>query len=49
MSGTLEIDGLQLGRWLADYLAHAAVRPATGSTGFDPRMTPTWPGAPIAG
>jgi hypothetical protein len=47
MSGTIMIDGTELGRWMADYLAHAASRPPSGGVGFDPRMTPVWAGAPI--
>jgi len=47
MSGTIVIDGTELGRWMADYLAHAASRPPSGGVGFDPRMTPVWAGAPI--
>jgi hypothetical protein len=46
MSGTIVIDGTELGRWMADYLAHAASRPPNGGVGFDPRMTPVWAGAP---
>jgi hypothetical protein len=45
--GDIYVDGLRLGRWVTDRLAKAAERPRAAMTGFDPRMTPTWPGAPI--
>ena len=44
--GTIYIEGSQLGRWVVDYLSRQAARPATGITGIDPRITPTFPGAP---
>src|SRR5262249_35452868 len=34
----------RLGRWILDYLAKEASRPNAGTTGFDPRITPTYPG-----
>jgi hypothetical protein len=45
--GTLAIDGAQMGRWMIDHLERQASRPGTMTTGFDPRMTATFPGAPI--
>jgi hypothetical protein len=47
MGGTIVIDGAEMGRWMADYLAHAASRPPSGGAAFDPRMAPVWAGAPI--
>lgn len=47
LQGDVYLDGAQLGRWIMDQLARAAEGPRTGITGFDPRMTATWPGAPI--
>lgn len=44
VTGQLILDGSQLGRWIADTLSTAVSRPASGMTGFDPRMTPGWPG-----
>lgn len=46
--GDLFLDGIHLGRWVVDQLNRAAERPQTGTTGFDPRMSITWPGAPVA-
>jgi hypothetical protein len=45
--GTIAIDGAQMGRWMIDHLERQASRPGTMTTGFDPRMTATFPGAPI--
>lgn len=33
-----------LERWLTDRLAQVASRPQRGATGFDPKLTPAWPG-----
>ncbi len=49
MRGNIILDGRVLGRWLADRLAHAAGRPPSSSTNFDPRLGPSWPGAPNGG
>jgi hypothetical protein len=43
----LHMDGAVLGRWITRYLERQVTRPQVGSTGFDQRMTPSWPGAPI--
>jgi hypothetical protein len=45
--GTVALDGAQLGRWVIDHLERQASRPGTMTTGVDPRMTATFPGAPI--
>jgi hypothetical protein len=42
--GDVFLDGSRVGTWLADHLAREAGRPQTGATGFDPRLTPAWPG-----
>jgi len=42
--GDVFLDGARVGTWLADHLAREAGRPQMGSTGFDPRLTPAWPG-----
>ena len=34
----------RLEQWLADHLAAETRRPARGATGFDPRLSPGWPG-----
>lgn len=44
MHGDVFLDGVRVGRWLSDKLARAANAPPSGSTAFDPRMGPTWPG-----
>ncbi len=38
------LDEARLGRWLAEHLAEETRRPARGATGFDPRLSPGWPG-----
>jgi len=45
--GVIYVDGSRLGRWVTDRLVKAAEMPRATTTGFDPRMTPTWPGAPV--
>jgi hypothetical protein len=42
--GDVFLDGTRVGTWLADHMAREAGRPQMGSTGFDPRLTPAWPG-----
>ena len=42
--GDVFLDGARVGTWLADHLAREAGKPQTGATGFDPRMSPAWPG-----
>jgi hypothetical protein len=49
LQGDIYVDGSRLGRWITDHLANAAELPRAAMTGFDPRMTPTWPGAPVGG
>ena len=44
--GMLVLDGAELGRWMITYLENQASRPGTMTTGIDPRMTATFPGAP---
>ncbi len=39
--GDVYLDGIRMGRWIADHLARAAERPQGGSTGFDGRMSPS--------
>jgi hypothetical protein len=46
--GTLILDGTQLGRWIMDRIARQASRPVAGTTGIDPRISPTFPGAPAS-
>ncbi len=43
----VHLDGTVLGRWVTRYLEREVNRPPAGTTGFDPRMTPNWSGAPI--
>ncbi len=43
----LHLDGALLGRWVTRYIERQVTRPQSGATGFDPRMTPSWVGAPI--
>ena len=42
--GDVFLDGMRVGRWMSDNLAREATRPQAGSTAFDPRLGPTWPG-----
>jgi hypothetical protein len=46
-SAELHLDGAALGRWVTRHLERQVTRPQAGATGFDPRMTPSWSGAPI--
>ena len=46
LHGELILDGVRLGRWMSDRLARAADRPQSGTTGFDPRVSPSYAGAP---
>jgi hypothetical protein len=48
LQGNIYVDGSRLGRWVTDHLSRAAERPRASMTGFDPRMTATWPGAPVS-
>ncbi len=43
LSGEISLDGLRLGRWMADALARMTERPPSGPTGIDPRAAPGWP------
>jgi hypothetical protein len=43
----VHLDGTALGRWVIRHLEKQVIRPHAGATGFDPRMTPSWPGAPL--
>jgi hypothetical protein len=43
----IHLDGAALGRWVTRHLERQITRPQAGATGFDPRMTPSWAGAPI--
>jgi hypothetical protein len=47
LQGDVYLDGTLLGRWIVDHLTRSMDRPRAGITGFDPRLTATWPGAPI--
>ncbi len=44
--GEIILDSARLGRWISDRLARAADRPQSGTTGFDPRVSPSYAGAP---
>ncbi len=43
--GTIYVDGARLGRWVIDRLVKDASRPVAGTTGIDPRVSATYPGA----
>lgn len=47
--GELMIDGLAIGRWISDHLADRVVRPHSGFSGMDPRLSPAWPGVVSSG
>ncbi len=42
--GDVFLDGMRVGRWLGNHLAASVARPQRGATGFDPRLTPAFPG-----
>lgn len=42
MSGTVMLDGRQVGQWITDQLARQASRPPSGTTFFDPKQGPAW-------
>lgn len=44
--GVIFLDSSRMGRWIMDHLARQASRAGAGTTGIDPRMGPTYPGAP---
>lgn len=46
MQGRVMLDAAQITRWVIEQLEHRASRPGAMITGIDPRMTPTYPGAP---
>jgi len=45
VEGELHVDGALLGRFVAEMLGREAGRPQAGMTGFDPLVSPAWPGA----
>ncbi len=49
VGGDVFLDGARVGTWITNHLAREASRPPTGTTGFDPRMSITWPGAQQGG
>ncbi|MCB8880414.1 hypothetical protein ACELLULO517_09235 [Acidisoma cellulosilytica] len=44
LRGDIMIDGIQMGRWLAESMARQAARPPTAARRFNTRMAPSWPG-----
>ncbi len=44
LQGDVFLDGARVGRWMARRLTDAVARPASGMTGFDPRLGSPWPG-----
>lgn len=42
--GSSSFDEARLAQWLGAHLDEAAWRPPRGGTGFDPRLSPGWPG-----
>jgi len=46
--GGVYLDGTRVGHWMTGLLARAASRPHAGTTRFDARLSPTWPGAPVS-
>jgi hypothetical protein len=49
VQGTVYLDSAAFGHWVIDHLTREITRPTTGMTGFDPRITASYPGAPIGG
>lgn len=45
MQGDVYLDGARVGRWMERHLSRAASRPQTGIAGFDPVLSPRWPGS----
>jgi hypothetical protein len=45
--GDVFLDGVRVGRWMADRMERDAGRPPVGPTFFDPRQSPAWPGATV--
>lgn len=45
MRGDVYLDGSRLGHWIGESLARQAGGPSNGTSGFDPRLGPAWPGA----
>jgi hypothetical protein len=45
--GVVVVDGGYLGRWIFDCLSRQASRPSGGTTGIDPRVSATYPGAAV--
>jgi len=39
------LDGHHVGHWIADHLARESSRPTAGTAAFDPRLSPSYPGA----
>lgn len=46
-NGVVVVDGGYLGRWIFDCLSRQASRPCGGTTGIDPRVSATYPGAAV--
>ncbi len=46
LQGVVLLDGTRIGRWMITHLEHHASRPRAMTTGIDPRMSATYPGAP---
>ena len=46
-AGIVVVDGGYLGRWIFDRLSRQASRPSGGTTGVDPRVSATHPGAAV--
>lgn len=46
--GDVFLDGVHVGHWLSRHLDRAANRPPAGTTGFDPRLSPSWAGATVS-
>jgi len=46
-NGVVLVDGGYLGRWIFDCLSRQASRPSGGTTGIDPRVSATYPGAAV--
>lgn len=44
IQGELMIDGVQIGRWLAETMARQAAQPPSAARRFNSRMMPAWPG-----
>jgi hypothetical protein len=47
VQGTLVLDGRVLGRWMVDHLEAEMARSTNGGSGFNARLSPSWPATAV--